>query len=179
VPARALIDSGCIGNFLSPQFARKHSTITRKKNEPFPLIAIDGKPVTYNKGMVTHETNRLPLRMGRHREMLQFDITEAPGCDMVLGLPWLKESNPKINWKEGTIHFEGETPTPIPMPVVRAALDIDDIIAMTANEALEIIEKRPETMQILYCKKVAESKPPLKIPVEYQDFKGLFEIESD
>jgi hypothetical protein len=52
VPTRALIDSGYIGNFLSLYFARKHSTIIRKKNEPFPLIAINGKPVTYNKGIV-------------------------------------------------------------------------------------------------------------------------------
>jgi hypothetical protein len=65
------------------------------------------------------------------------------------------------------------------MPVVHAALDIDDIIAITANEALEIIEKRPTTMQILYYKKVAESTPTLEIPAEYQDFKGLFELESD
>jgi len=97
VPARALIDSGCTGNFLSPQFAKRHGTVTRRKKEPFPLMAIDGKPVTYNKGMVTHETNELPLRLGRHREMLQFDITEAPGYDVVLGLPWLMESNPTIN----------------------------------------------------------------------------------
>jgi len=109
-------------------------------------MAINGKPVTYNKGMVTHETNELPLRLGRHREMLQFDITEAPGCNVVLGLPWLMESNPTINWKERTYHYQSETPTPIPMPVVRAALDMDDIIAITANEALEIIEKRPSTM---------------------------------
>jgi hypothetical protein len=65
------------------------------------------------------------------------------------------------------------------MPVVRAVLDTDDIIAMIANEALEIIEKQPTTMQILYYKKVAESMPTLKIPAKYQDFKGLFELESD
>jgi hypothetical protein len=53
------------------------------------------------------------------------------------------------------------------MPIVRAALDTDDIIAMTANEALEIIEKRLTTMQILYCKKVAESMLTLKIPAKY------------
>ena len=77
------------------------------------------------------------------------------------------ESNPTINWKERTYHYQSETPTPIPMPVVRAALDTDDIIAMTAIEALEVIENRPETMQILYCKKVAESTPTLKVPAEY------------
>jgi hypothetical protein len=72
---------------MSPQFAKKHGTVTRQKKEPFPLMAIDGKPVTYNKGMFTHETDRLPLRLERHREMLQVDITEAPVCDVVLGLP--------------------------------------------------------------------------------------------
>jgi hypothetical protein len=65
------------------------------------------------------------------------------------------------------------------MPIVHATLDTDDIIAITANEALEIIEKRLTTMQILYCKKVVESMPTLKIPAKYQDFKGLFELESD
>jgi hypothetical protein len=53
------------------------------------------------------------------------------------------------------------------MPVVHAALGMDDNIAITANEALEIIEKQLTTMQILYCKKVAESMPTLKIPTEY------------
>ena len=97
--------------------------------------------MTYNKGIVTHETSRLPLQLGRYQEMLQFDITEAPGYDVVLGLLWLIESNPTINWKERTYYYLSETPTPILMPVVRAALDTDDIITMTANEALEIIEK--------------------------------------
>jgi len=39
--------------------------------------------------------------------MIQFDITDSPGSDVVLGLPWLKEANPYINWKEETIWFEG------------------------------------------------------------------------
>jgi hypothetical protein len=65
------------------------------------------------------------------------------------------------------------------MPIVRTALDTDDIIAITANEALEIIEKQLTTIQILYCKKVAESMLTLKIPAKYQDFKGLFKLESN
>jgi hypothetical protein len=65
------------------------------------------------------------------------------------------------------------------MPIVRTVLDTDDIIAITANEALEIIEKQLTTMQILYCKKVAESMLTLKIPAKYQDFKSLFKLESN
>jgi hypothetical protein len=48
-----LIDLGCIGNFMSPQFVRRHYIRTRRKKEPFPLIVIDGKPVLYNAGIVT------------------------------------------------------------------------------------------------------------------------------
>jgi hypothetical protein len=82
-----LIDSGYTGNFISPQFVRRQNIRTRRKKEPFPLIAINGKPVLYNTGIVTQETDELPLQIGYHREKLQFDITEALGCDMVLGLP--------------------------------------------------------------------------------------------
>ena len=65
------------------------------------------------------------------------------------------------------IYFEGETPMPIRMPIVYTILDIDDIITMIANEALEIIEKQLTTIQILYYKKVAESILTLKIPAKY------------
>jgi hypothetical protein len=53
------------------------------------------------------------------------------------------------------------------MPIVHTTLDTDDIIAITANEALEIIEKQLTTMQILYYKKVAESMLTLKILAKY------------
>jgi hypothetical protein len=72
---------------MSPQFVRRHHIRTRRKKEPFPLTGIDRKPVLYNAGMVTQETDELPLRIGHYREKLQFDITEAPRCDVVLGLP--------------------------------------------------------------------------------------------
>jgi hypothetical protein len=37
---------------MSLQFVRRHHIGTRRKKEPFPLIAIDGKPVLYNAGIV-------------------------------------------------------------------------------------------------------------------------------
>jgi hypothetical protein len=85
-PARALIDSGCIGNFMSPAFIKRHDIRTRKKLEPFPLIGFNGKPITYNNGIILRETQQLPLSIGRYTEKTQFDITDTPGCDMVLGL---------------------------------------------------------------------------------------------
>jgi hypothetical protein len=163
---------------MSPQFVRRQNIGTRRKKEPFPLMAIDGKPVLYNAGMVTQETDELPLRMGHHREKLQFDITEAPGCDVVLGLPWLKGSNPTINWGRETISFDNEDSRPMPLSVVRDALDGMDIHAMSATELQEALKENPDQVQTLYCKKT-EGKPDLVIPPEYTDFKHLFEPEAD
>ena len=90
---------------MSPAFVKRHDIGTSMKKEPFPLMGFDGKPVTYNNGMVSRETQQLPLSIGRYTEKTQFDITDAPGCDMVLGLLWLIESNPIINWSSETIQF--------------------------------------------------------------------------
>jgi hypothetical protein len=81
-----LIDSGCTGNFISLAFTKRHGIRTRIKEEPFPLAGFDGKPVTYNNGIVLRETQEIPLTLGRYSEKTQFDITDAPGYDMVLGL---------------------------------------------------------------------------------------------
>ena len=165
---------------MTPQFAEAHQVSLRTKQEPFSLQAIDGKPVSHNHGMVAEETGRILLRLGRHREKLQFDITESPGSDVVLGLPWLKGSNALINWKKGTILFEDEWPKPIPLSVVHDALDMIDICAMTSTETRNAIQTEPENVQVLWSKKTDDkSETPLVIPPEYSDFKALFETESD
>ena len=71
---------------MSPAFVKRHDIGTRTKKEPFLLIGFDRKPVTYNNGIVSRETQQLPLLIGRYIETTQFDITDVPGCDMVLGL---------------------------------------------------------------------------------------------
>lgn len=175
--AKALIDSGCTGIFMTPQFAHGNEVTLRHKKQPFSLQEIDGKPVTYNHGLVAEETERIPLRIGRYRGMIQYDITEAPGSDVVLGLPWLKEANPYINWKKETIWFEG-SPTSTPLSVVHDALDMVDICAMTYAETEELIAESPNDVHILWSKE-DEPAPAIEIPPEYQEFEELFREEKD
>ncbi|KAM0713614.1 hypothetical protein Q7P37_010576 [Cladosporium fusiforme] len=156
--AIALIDSGCTGIFMTPGYATTNEdTLCDKKAEPFSLPAFDGKPVAYNqRNDYTGNQNQLPLQMGRHREKLQFDITDTPGFDVFEGL----ES--------------------IPLPVVHAALGKIDIRAMSATELQEEIKKNPEQVQTsVYCKKTEEDKTEFIIPPEYTDFRQLFEKEAD
>ena len=163
---------------MSPAFVKRYDIGTRLKKEPFPLMSFDGKPVTYNNGIVSRETQQLPLSIGRYTEKTQFDITDAPGCDMVLGLPWLMESNPTINWSSGTIQF-GTSPATL-MRKVRDVSHEIDVHAMSATELREAIAENPDQVQVLYCKKTeVKQGPALDIPPEYSDFRHLFEKEAD
>jgi hypothetical protein len=163
---------------MSPAFAKQHGIGTRMKEEPFPLAGFDGKPVTYNNGMVSRETQEIPLTMGRHSEKTQFDITDAPGCDVVLGLPWLTESDPKINWSSETIQFGDSQPT-----LMRRVHDVSheiDVRAMSAQELYDAVTQDPEQVQTMYCKKTETKQVlTLDIPPEYSDFRHLFEKEAD
>jgi hypothetical protein len=177
--ARALIDSGCTGIFMTPRFAQQLRIRLQRKARPFPLQAIDGQRVTYNHGMVDEETEELALRLGRHREQIQFDITESPGSDIILGLPWLKTANPHLNWKKGTITFP-EDSTTIRLPVVHDALGTIEICAMTSDETQAAIANPKEDVQVLWVKdNGAEPAHDLEIPEEYQEYATLFEEEPE
>ena len=45
------------------------------------------------------------MHLTQHWEKIQFDITEQPGSDIVLGIPWLRAANPMIDWAENKIYF--------------------------------------------------------------------------
>ena len=92
-----MIDSGATGIFMDPKFAKRAGIRLERKDEPFQLQNFDGSPVESNGGILDQQTGRIPLRMGRHQEMVQFDVTTTPGSDVVLGLPWLQGANPTIN----------------------------------------------------------------------------------
>ena len=44
--------------------------------------------------------------MGEVEEGQEFLVMELGLEDMVLGLPWLRSSNPKIDWAEGMMEVE-------------------------------------------------------------------------
>jgi hypothetical protein len=142
-----LIDLGYIGNFISLAFIKRYDIRTRLKKEPFPLISFNGKPVTYNNGIISRETQQLPLSIGRYTEKTQFNITDTPGCDIVLGLLWLIESNPTINWSKGIIQFRTSLST-----LIRKVRDIShkiDVHAISAIELREAIVENLDQVQVL------------------------------
>lgn len=62
---------------------------------------MDREPISTNEGMVTHETVPLEIVMLQgHKETIQFDIVHMDNYACILGMPWLKQHNPYIDWAQ-------------------------------------------------------------------------------
>jgi hypothetical protein len=175
-----MIDSGSMVDIMSPAFAQKIKANLRDKTNPFTIQGFGGKKPDYQNGWVSQETERLTLEIGRYSRRFQFSITETPGSDVILGIPWLRTANPQIDWKRDRIGFEG-IPGSIPLPAVRAARDMIEICAMTAEEAMEELQNAPEEVQIAWVNKQLsdEDEYGIEIPSEYAEFATLFKEEKD
>jgi len=69
------------------------------KKEPYPLFVVDGEAISSNNGMVTQETVPLTMVTLRgHTEQIQFDVINMENHAMILGMPWLKRHNPRVDW---------------------------------------------------------------------------------
>lgn len=94
----AMVDSGAMGVYISPGTVNKLGLPYQEKEHPYSLATVDGKPIDYEGGRVRLETAQLRMTIGGRTESVQFDITNTGKHQVVLGLPWLQKSNPKIDW---------------------------------------------------------------------------------
>ncbi|QRV79897.1 Retrotransposable element Tf2 protein [Ceratobasidium sp. AG-Ba] len=102
-PIPTLVDSGSSKNFLDINFAQNNKIPLIPLVNPRTVIAIDGKELP-NK-----IKNKATLEV--EIEGWTFDITffvmDLGDTDMILGLDWLQEADPDINWKTLEISWKG------------------------------------------------------------------------
>ncbi|QRV99683.1 Retrotransposable element Tf2 protein [Ceratobasidium sp. AG-Ba] len=108
----ALIDSGSSANFIDPQYARRLSLPLTELISPRQVLGINGKEV--------RDTVRFKCTL---RITVQSDsFTTTFFClplgdrDIVLGLPWLRQANPDIDWPAMIVK--------LPDPLTAQAADI-------------------------------------------------------
>ena len=92
-----LIDSGASACFIDYNFVKRYNITRRKKTSPSVVRVIDGREV--QSGKVTEITSPLRLYIGKHCEKIEFNIIRSPTYPIVLGMTWLKQHNPDIDWK--------------------------------------------------------------------------------
>jgi hypothetical protein len=72
---------------------------TKKLSQPVPVFNVDG---TANEASSILEVVELIIRYDRHSEHALFSVTSLRSQNMILGITWLREHNPEIDWREGS-----------------------------------------------------------------------------
>lgn len=101
---RTLLDSGADCNFMSPQVVNQHQISWKDKQRPYDLVNPEGEAFTYNQGRIDRETDQLSCTINGSEWPITFDIMHLEEYDAILGIPWLCDANPVIDWRTG--HLE-------------------------------------------------------------------------
>ena len=95
-----MVDSGATTKFLHRRFVEKNQVTTRKLARPIPLYNIDG---TENRDGTITEVAVLDMAIGDHQEKVVFVVTDIGEEDVIIGLDWLREHNPEVDWEHGSL----------------------------------------------------------------------------
>jgi len=105
VKINAIIDSGATEDFIDKGFCSKYNIRTTQAKKTREVYLADGRPSAM--GPITH-TAKVPMDIGSHRELATFQVAKLPNHEVILGMPWLKQHSPRIDWGQGKINFESE-----------------------------------------------------------------------
>jgi hypothetical protein len=99
IKTTAMVDSGAMGNFIHPRFIELHELVT-KPHEPLVVNDVNGR-------LLSRMDRQAEIRMtiGGHSEMLTFDVAPLGKHNIVLGLPWLQQHDPIVQWSSGKLTF--------------------------------------------------------------------------
>jgi len=105
VTINARVDSGATEDFIDSEVCDKHGIKMIKVKNPREIYLEDGKPSAM--GPVTHMT-KVPMDISSHRELATFQVANLQNQEVILGMPWLSEHNPTIDWNDKRITFNSE-----------------------------------------------------------------------
>jgi hypothetical protein len=163
----ALLDSGASACFLDENFASRHKIRLVQKSKPIHVEVIDGRPLL--SGSVTHETEPIEVAFKDHSSRIIFNIIKTPSSPVILGLSWLEQHNPSIDWKLRRMTFpkEQSKSQPSRRPKVGKPLFIGArAFVRSAKEGAPFVIYAAPTS--------AEKSSTASIPELYKDFEDVF-----
>jgi len=105
IAINTMIDSGTTEDFIDKGFCSKCNIRTTQAKTIREVYLADGRPSAM--GPITY-TAKVPMDIGSHRALATFQVAKLPNHEVILGMPWLKQHSPRIDWGQGKITFESE-----------------------------------------------------------------------
>ena len=97
-----LLDSGASGKFINQDFAQDIHAEKKDLEKPIQVYNVDG---TLNKQGTITQYVELELEIHEQKQKHRLLLTGLGNQQIILGLTWLKEMNPLIDWQKGTLEW--------------------------------------------------------------------------
>jgi hypothetical protein len=99
IKTTAMVNSGAMGNFIHPRFIELHELVT-KPHEPLVINDMNGRLLSH-----VDQQAEIQMTIGGHSKTLTFDVAPLGKHNIVLGLPWLQQHDPIIQWSSRKLTF--------------------------------------------------------------------------
>jgi hypothetical protein len=177
-----LVDSRATGSFIDRDLVRKRKIPMLCLPRPLRAQNVDG---THNSGGVIQHKVSIFVRIGDAKERREFLVLNYGKENMILGLPWLRETNPTINWASGEVHIPSLPQSPrhdssraVAQCYLVRYLDLnpDKKIARLWKKQLDrYASKAYDIRGTWVAEEVASDKPKVELPIPFKRFQGIFE----
>ena len=179
---RALLDSGSISNFISGEAVLRAGLRPLLKKEPYPIRVANGTLMP-GEPVITHEVTTL-LYIQNQPMRVHLDVLGLAAKDIILGLPWLREFNPQIDWKHRTLSLGDCANARNSKPTPRQSTTVDEntinnISSKKTYDHKNVVASTGTSGNLDHEVRVLEKRVPPEIPKEYAQFRKLFEEETD
>ena len=130
---------------------------------------------------ITHEVSSVPMKLSKHHEDIDLDVFGMATHDIILGLPWLRKHNPKIDWVKRTLSLDCDHGTPQSRPAQLTMQLADEkeiaIISSTKTRQDRAVDRTDTDDSSGHEVTVKEKRAPPAIPDIYRQYARMFEEE--
>jgi transposase InsO family protein len=102
ISTMALLDSGCSSSCIDRKFVAEHGINVTNLSRGIPVTNADGSSNAI--GAITQHVI-LRMKIGKHEELRSFFVSDLGKSSLFIGLYWLRDHNPNIDWKHGRVFF--------------------------------------------------------------------------
>ena len=102
VETSALVDSGATGNFIDLGLLSLANFPLKRLPQPIGAFNVDGTP--NRRGTILWKA-RTRIVLPHGSDDLDLMVVSLGRKQIILGMPWLRSINPRIDWKSNTLSF--------------------------------------------------------------------------